>query len=230
MVVFLMFLKERNMKPYFDIVTNCLFNPGTSFLSLVYNSNLHQRSRICALSKFTNSSIGKYSYVGRNCSINNTKIGSYCSIGMNVKTGLGFHPVKFISTSPVFYKKKNVLGKTYVSEDKFIDYKGIDIGNDVWVGADSLIVDGVNIGHGVIVGAKTVVTKDIPPYAIVVGVPGKVIKYRFAEHLIERLLNLKWWDLDMDKNKDQIENLFQHELDDIVLDQLIEKFEKEKLF
>ena len=214
------------MKPYFDIVNNCFLTRGTSFLSLVYNSTVHPRARICALSKFTNSSIGKFSFVGKNCNLNNTSIGSFCSIGMNVKSGLGFHPVRFISTSPVFYKKKNVLGKTYVSEDKFDDYKNIIIGNDVWIGADALIIDGISIGHGAIVGAKTIVTKDVPPYAIVAGVPGKVIKFRFPEEIIEKLLKLKWWELDIDKCAAEIGYLFHQDVSDTMLEQLIEKLQK----
>jgi acetyltransferase-like isoleucine patch superfamily enzyme len=225
-VVFLMFLKELIMKPYFDIITNSFLNSGTSFFSLVYNSRVNPNSKVCAWTKFTNSSIGRYSYIGRNCSINNTAIGSYCSVGMNVKTGLGFHPAGFVSTSPVFYKNKNVLGKSYVTEDKFQDYKTINIGNDVWLGADALIIDGVTIGDGAIVGAKTVVTKDIPPYAIVAGVPGKIIKFRFTEEIIEKLLKLQWWDFDIDKNTAVVGELFHQELSDIVVDQVIEKLKK----
>ena len=73
---------------------------------------------------------------------------------------------------------------------------GITIGNDVWIGDGAFIKNGVTIGDGAIIGARAVVTKDIPPYAIVVGVPAKILKYRFSEQIIDRLLNTKWWNLD----------------------------------
>lgn len=71
--------------------------------------------------------------------------------------------------------------------------KPIEIGNDVWIGANVTILRGVHIGDGAVIGANTLVNKDIPPYAIVVGCPARVIKYRFEETVIQKLLNLKWW-------------------------------------
>lgn len=91
-------------------------------------------------------------------------------------------------------------GFTYVVSDKFIEYKFVDdkhllvIGNDVWIGSYARIMEGVTIGDGTIIAAGALVTKDVPPYAIVGGVPAKVIGYRFDEKTIEKLLELKWWD------------------------------------
>ena len=138
-----------------------------------------------------------FSTKGRNCYIHpNTKIGKYCSIANYVMIGPGQHPQKFLSTSSFQY-----VPETYLLEDSTIEnykpYKQCIIANDVWIGIGAVIQDGVTIGDGAIIGANAVVTKDIPPYAVVGGVPAKIIKYRFSQEVIEKLLRLKWWDLDI---------------------------------
>jgi len=98
-------------------------------------------------------------------------------------------------------------------------YQKVIIENDVWIGANSVIMPGVKVGNGAIIGANAVVTKDVPDYAIVGGVPAKIIKYRFDEKTISSLLELKWWDLDKAIIKENIE-LFQEKLDDQYLEKL----------
>jgi tetrahydrodipicolinate N-succinyltransferase len=83
---------------------------------------------------------------------------------------------------------------SFSDKDYFEENKAITIGHDVWIGARALIRDGVNIGHGAIIGAGAVVLDDVPSYAIVGGVPAKLIRFRFAEDIIKRLLELKWWE------------------------------------
>lgn len=140
-----------------------------------------------------NVQLGDYSYIAKNSNISNTTIGKFCSIGPNVCCGLGKHPTNGISTSPMFYSTKCQNGATLCSEDKYEEFQPIIIGNDVFIGANVTILDGVNIADGAIIGAGAVVTNDIPPYAIAVGVPAKVVKYRFSPEKIENLLNSKWW-------------------------------------
>ena len=132
---------------------------------------------------------GKHSYISRDSSINreDTVIGSFCSISDGVRIGLAQHPTEFFSTSSYFYDENNVL-------DRDFD-KPCIIGNDVWIGSDVLIMGGINIGDGAVLAAGAVVTRDVPPYAIVGGVPAKVLRYRFDEETIKELLELKWWDL-----------------------------------
>jgi len=84
--------------------------------------------------------------------------------------------------------------------DSLLTSKGsVVIGNDCWIGTEVMILSGVNIGHGAVIGARAVVSKDVPPYAVVVGNPARVVKFRFAEDIIERLLTLQWWDWSADK-------------------------------
>jgi acetyltransferase-like isoleucine patch superfamily enzyme len=145
---------------------------------------------------FLNSSIRSHSYIGKNSTIQNTRIGAFCSIASNVQIGLGQHPLNLFSTSPLFYRKINTFKVQAIDRDNpFLEYRPIEIGNDVWIGLQSIILDGVKIGDGAVVAAGSVVTKDIPPYAIFAGVPAKLVRYRFSREKIEALTNSKWWDL-----------------------------------
>ena len=144
------------------------------------------------------SKVQDYTYIAQNSTINNTSIGKFCSIGPNLISGWGIHPTNGISTSPMFYSTLKQNGISLSSNDKIEETKAITIGNDVFIGMNVTILDGVSIGDGAIIGAGAVVSKDIPPYAIAVGSPIKIIKYRFDESTVKRLLKSKWWDSDFD--------------------------------
>jgi len=191
---------------------------------LVYKkkSYISKKSRVLPMSRFTNSKLGDYSYVGIFAYVNNTTIGKYCSISMNFKAGMGQHPTKLLSSSPFFYSNKHVLkDKLDVAKGIFQEYEDIKIGNDVWIGTDVFIMDGVTVGDGAIIGSKAVVVNDVPDYAIVGGVPAKVIKHRFSEEIIKELKKIRWWDWDIEKIK-RNKNIFSKELNMRILKKIVE--------
>jgi acetyltransferase-like isoleucine patch superfamily enzyme len=156
---------------------------------------IHPNVHLLENSIINNSEIHSYTYLGKNCLVQNTSIGKYCSIANEVLIGLGKHPIDLFSTSPLFYRKINLLQISIINQDADVEeYKPISIGNDVWIGTRVLIMDGVSIGHGAVIAANSVVTKDVPPYAIVGGVPAKIIKYRFENQKNGLLLQAEWWE------------------------------------
>jgi virginiamycin A acetyltransferase len=158
------------------------------------NCEIHESAKIFKNYSFNNVKIGYGSYVSSNATISNTEIGKFCSIGPNLLCGWGIHPTNGISTSPVFYSTSKQTGFTYCKINKIEERKNIIIGNDVFIGANVTILDGIKINDGAIIGAGAVVSKNIPAFAIAVGCPIQIIKYRFNDEIIKELNNLKWWD------------------------------------
>jgi len=163
--------------------------------SAIKNSKIHETSKVESGSNIINSIIDKHSFCGYDCDINNANIGSFCSIANGVIVGGGMHPIKWVSTSPVFYEGRDSV-KAKFSEHRREPVKVTMIGHDVWIGQNVIIKQGVNIGTGAIIGMGSVVTKNVSPYSIVAGVPAKIIRKRFDDNTIVELLNTKWWTYD----------------------------------
>ena len=166
-----------------------------------------------------NVSIGDYSYIASNSHIHNTHIGKFCSIGANFRSGLGIHPTNGLSTAPMFYSNLKQNGTTLSSKKKIEEYLPVRVGNDVFIGDNVIVLSGVTIGDGAIIGAGTVVSKDVPPYAVVVGVPMKIKRYRFTQSQIDALLQIQWWNFEEDKLRD-VERYFWN------IDEFIRKYQK----
>lgn len=218
------FLKSKVKKKLNNYILNTfpavreLNNKSNNFSSIrntINDSYINKNAKLYEVYKINTSSIGAYTYIAKNSHISMTLIGKFCSIGPNFLCGWGIHPTNGISTSPMFYSTMKQNGNTFSKIDKIKERKKITIGNDVFIGANVTILDGVTIGDGAIIGAGAVVSKDIPPYAIAVGVPIKIIKYRFQKKQIEELLRIKWWDFPDEKLSD-VEKLF-YELDEFIL-------------
>ena len=152
--------------------------------------------------------IGAYSYVAKNSSITNCTIGKFCSIGPNFCCGLGIHPTEGISTSPMFYSPSKVNGSSLVQQPKVEESRHTLIGNDVFIGANVTVLDGVMIGDGAVIGAGAVVSKDIPPYAIAVGSPIRIIRYRMTDEQIAAMQRIQWWNWDDDRLQ-EVEKIFE---------------------
>lgn len=157
---------------------------------------------------FFSGNMGLYSYIGDNVMLMGVTIGRYTSISSNVRIINGRHPIKapFVSSSPVFYSIRTPLGCSFVQKQLFEEYAYVDkenriqviIGNDCWIGYGVSIIGGVTIGDGAVVLANATVTKDVPPYAIVGGIPAKVLGYRYDENTISHLNKMQWWGKDED--------------------------------
>ncbi len=166
---------------------------------------VHEESRISK-----ESFIGRYSYLGRCYSDGAIKIGKYCSVGNGVYLAPGEHPMCNLTTHPMIY------GCSPFNEHQKIDFSFtgtphffnkcaserlkkdncVTIKNDVWIGVNAILLQGITIGNGVVVGAGSIVTKDVPDYAIVAGNPAKILRYRFSEEEIKSLIELEWWNLE----------------------------------
>lgn len=170
--------------------------------SIVRNSKIDRTSTICSGSNIVNIIMGKHSYCGFDCQISNTTIGSFCSISDHVYIGGAEHPLDWVSTSPIFENLPQSLPKGRLASHDVPQALRTIIGNDVWIGHAATIKQGVTIGHGAVVGSNALVTKDVPPYAVVGGVPAKIIKYRFEEKSIDTLLKIEWWNWNDEDIKD----------------------------
>lgn len=187
-----------------------LFSKRVELTALVHNNcEIDKYAKVYRRSRLNNVYVGAYSYVGRGCIIHGTKIGKFCSISDYCVIGLPSHSIESISTSPIFSFPRNATGYSWVTEKmEGLTKINVNIGHDVWVGYKAMIVNNVTIGNGAVIAAGAVVTKDVPDYAIVGGVPASVIRYRFDDAIKDTLLKLKWWDWSEERIKQQI-NQFQ---------------------
>ena len=187
-----------------------LFNPAVSpFAKIDDRSRISHKARVYGWTQVNNSTMGDYSYVGRNSRIVYADIGKFCSIASETKIGMGTHTLDLISTSPLFTEKKNGTGHSWIKKSVITPFNRVSIGNDVWIGVRAMVMGGITIGDGVVIGAGSIVTKDIPPYAVVAGVPARIIRYRFLPEQIDALLRKPWWDIPDEELKKRI-SLFQN--------------------
>lgn len=180
-----------------ELLNGVLFNNKTKFGN---NIKIYKNCSIL------NSEIGDGTYIGWNSVYDNCRIGKFCSIAPFSKIIYGKHPSStFISTHPAFFSINKQAGFTFTDSNIFQeniyalkDEKiSVIIGNDVWIGHGASIMEGVEIGDGAIIATGALVNKNVPPYAIVAGIPSRIIRYRFTDTEIKELKELKWWDKDL---------------------------------
>ena len=173
---------------------SCMHEQGNDYviLNTVTDSIISKKARIYSLYHIDRSQIGDYTYIARNSVISMAEIGKFCSIGANFVCGWGIHPINGISTAPMFYSTMKQNGVTLAKENKVVERKPIKIGNDVFIGANVTILDGL---------------KNVPAYAVAVGCPMHILHYRFEENIRKSLLSIKWWEFNDEQLKD-VELLF----------------------
>lgn len=170
----------------------CLIEDHSELYGCTLASDVAVQPR-CTLSDVR---IGRFSYVAREAWLSGVTIGAFASIGPRTLLGCGDHPSNLVSTAPVFFSTRRQCGATFATADASVERRTVALGHDVWLGAQVFVRDGVSIGNGAIVAAGAVVTIDVPPYAIVGGVPAKLIRYRFSADAIRRLQAVQWWHWD----------------------------------
>ena len=142
------------------------------------------------------STFGDYSYTAGDVSITYADVGKFCSIASHARLNPGNHPMDRVTQHHMTYRRVQ-YGMGNEDDAAFFNWRRADrvtVGHDVWIGHGALIMPGVSVGTGAVVGAGAVVTKDVAPYTIVVGVPGKPLRRRFPEQVAEALLRIAWWD------------------------------------
>ncbi len=175
--------------------------------------------------------VGKYTY-GYKTLLSNPaadKIGRFCSINHTARI-VANHSVEAVTTSPILGDINFLDDRTFYELDNYIQLNGVYrdncdaypheiaknrpvvIGNDVWIGANAILISGVNIGDGAIVAAGAVVTHDVPAYAVVGGVPARIIKYRFSQEIISKLEKIEWWNWPIEKIRARIKDFLEIDL------------------
>ena len=196
--------KEPNIDPT-SVIKTCSFG---EYVEIGSNNNIQD------------SVIDDYSYTSENCQIIHSTIKKFVNIASYVRLNPSQHPMSWASQHHMQYRKEMYgFGK---DDDSFFDWRRerkVEIGNDVWIGHNVVIMGNVTIGNGAVIGSSSVVTKDIPPFAIAVGNPAKIIKFRFDQETIEALQSIAWWDWKHKKIKSSIEDFKSIEL-------FIEKYKK----
>ena len=191
--------------------------------SVLLNSHIGDYVNINRRNDLQGVTIGSRSYTGMNCVMRSCLIGRFCSISWNVSIGGKNHDLSLLTTSPIWrFKRMGKGGRTIGSKGVNFGSSAVcEIGNDVWIGSNAVILRNVKIGDGAVVAAGAVVTKDVPPYSIVAGVPAKVMRFRFPAEIIEHLLRLKWWEWNDEKIDQNLELIY----DTHVNAETIDKFE-----
>ncbi|TDX00840.1 DapH/DapD/GlmU-related protein [Dinghuibacter silviterrae] len=176
---------------------------------VVRNSSVGAWTDLGAHTSLVDSSFGDYSYTAGDVQIIYSDIGKYCSIASHVRINPGNHPQWRVTQHHLTYRRRQ-YGLGEKDDEAFFQWRkdhACSIGHDVWIGHGAVIMPGVTIGTGAIVGSGAVVTKDIGPYQVAVGVSAKVIKQRFPDPIVERLLESHWWEWDRATLEERFEDL-----------------------
>ena len=176
----------------------------------MYNVELGEYTEIGLNNIFENVKFNDFSYTGRLCTLQNVEVGKFSNIADLARIGPVFHPIERPTLHHFTYRRIK-YGFATTDDEKFFQWRAeqkVYIGHDTWLGHGTIIMPGVKIGNGAVVGSGAVVTKDVDPYTIVVGVPAKPIKKRFAEDTVRKLEEIKWWDWSHEVIKERLDDFY----------------------
>jgi phosphonate metabolism protein (transferase hexapeptide repeat family) len=175
----------------------------------IINSEIGDYVDLYANTMMLDSSIGDYSYIAGNSKVIYSTIGKFCSIANSTVINPGNHPQWRVTQHHCTYRSRE-YGFDVKDDDDFFQWRRDDachLGHDIWIGHGAIILAGVKIGTGAIIGAGAVVTKDVPDYSVAVGVAAKVIKKRFTDDIIQKILKTEWWNWDRETLESRFEDL-----------------------
>jgi len=196
-------VKELNLTPKVKLSKYPLISED----SVIYDSDFGSFVQIGKANNIQESVIGDFSYTSEFCQIIYTNIQKFVNIASFVRINPGQHPMQWASQHHMLYRKEMFgFGEDDTSFFDWRRQKKVFVGNDVWIGHNVTIMGGVHIGNGAVIGSGAIVTKDIPAYAIAVGNPAKVIRYRFDAKTVDALQKIAWWDWEYETIKKHIES------------------------
>jgi phosphonate metabolism protein (transferase hexapeptide repeat family) len=165
------------------------------------NATLGRFTELKERVQFHDSTLGDYSYVERHSEVIYSAIGKFCAIASDVRINALNHPMERISQHKITYRPNEYFAHARIDkgfrEQRIAE--AVSVGHDVWIGHGAIVLPGVRIGHGAVIAAGAVVTKDVPPHAVVAGVPARLLKWRFAPEISARIIALAWWDWEHDR-------------------------------
>jgi len=174
----------------------------------IIDSELGVWTEVGAMNHFDNCELGDFSYTGPWCIVQNASIGKFANIAASVRIGPTNHPMERPTLHHFTYRRV-MFGFAESDDTDFFGKRRsfvTRIGHDTWIGHGAIIMPGVTVGNGAVIGSGAVVTKDVPDYAIAVGVPAKIIKHRFSEGQAAAFNRIAWWDWDRDTIKDRFDD------------------------
>lgn len=189
-------------------------DPNTAAKRLGHEPSIHPTAQVrdstfgayCevgARTKVAECHFGDYSYIVADADIIYATVGKFCSIAAHTRINPGNHPLERVALNHFTYRSAAYgLGADDADFFQWRRDHHVTLGNDVWIGHGAILLPGVNVGNGAAIGAGAVVTKDVPPYAIVVGVPGRILRFRFAPEIIAALDRIAWWDWPHERLRD----------------------------
>ena len=177
--------------------------------AVLRNAKLGRFTEIKERVAFSDSELGDYSYIERHAEVIYAKIGKFCAVAANARINALEHPLERVSQHKITYRANEFfLGAKLDSEFRARRHgQQVETGHDVWIGHGAIVKPGVKIGHGAVVAAGAIVTRDVPAYAIVAGVPAKFMRWRFELKISERIISLGWWGWSHDKLATVVEDM-----------------------